>query len=283
MSTETVSWKTGACQASVSRRAIVLRIDVSSISSTSPAGAATAAGAAFGAATAPRSTSSATIRPSGPLPDSVAMSIPFSRASLRASGEALTRPSGRTGASATAAVAASAVAAAASWPRARWSSIPGAEAPSVWASSCSSTAASSDSASAAGRGAVPGGDVLALAADEGDRPADLDLARVDDDLQQDAVGLGLDLLRHLVRVELVERLALLDRLALALQPLDDRAGLHPLAQPRELDLGRHYALATVRFTASSTSAACGTTHCSIAGENASGANFAPTRSIGASR
>ena len=39
------------------------------------------------------------------------MSIPFSRASLRASGEALTRPSGRAGASATAAVAASAVAA----------------------------------------------------------------------------------------------------------------------------------------------------------------------------
>jgi hypothetical protein len=155
MSTETVSWKTGACQASVSRRAIVLRIDVSSISSTSPAGAATAAaGAAFGVATAPRSTSSATIRPSGPLPESVAMSIPFSRASLRASGEALTRPSGRAGASATAAVAASAVAAAASWPRARWSSIPGAEAPSVWASSCSSTAASSDSASAAA-GAPP--------------------------------------------------------------------------------------------------------------------------------
>ncbi len=59
------------------------------------------------------------------------MSIPFSRASLRASGDALTRPSGRTGASATAAVAASAVAAAASWPRARWSSIPGAELPSV--------------------------------------------------------------------------------------------------------------------------------------------------------
>ena len=81
--------------------------------------------------------------------------------------------------------------------------------------------------------------VLTLAADEGDRPPYLDLTRVDDDLQQDAVGLRLDLLRHLVRVELVERLALLDRVALALEPLDDRAGLHPLAQPRELDLGRH--------------------------------------------
>ena len=84
------------------------------------------------------------------------MSIPFSRASRRASGEALTRPSGRAGASATAAVAASAVAAAASWPRARWSSIPGAEEPSVWPSSSSSTAASSDSVSSDSASAAAG-------------------------------------------------------------------------------------------------------------------------------
>ena len=49
MSTERVSWKTGACQASVSRRAIVFRVEVSAISSTSPVAAArTAAGAAVG-------------------------------------------------------------------------------------------------------------------------------------------------------------------------------------------------------------------------------------------
>ena len=41
MSTETVSWKTGACHASVRRRAIVLRVEVSSTSSTSPVAAAT--------------------------------------------------------------------------------------------------------------------------------------------------------------------------------------------------------------------------------------------------
>ena len=87
--------------------------------------------------------------------------------------------------------------------------------------------------------AVVRGDVLALVADERDRAADLDLAGGDDDLQQHAVGLGLDLLGDLVGIELVERLALLDRLTLALQPLDDRAGLHPLAEPRKLDLGRH--------------------------------------------
>ncbi len=144
MSTESVSWKTGACHASVRRRAIVFLVDVSSISSTSPAAVATAAaGAAFGAATTPRSTSSATIRPSGPLPWSWAMSIPFSRASRRASGEALTRPAVCTGASATAAVAASAVAAAACRPRSRSSSISSAGEPS--SSGCSSGSAASSS------------------------------------------------------------------------------------------------------------------------------------------
>ena len=47
MSALTVSWNTGACHAAVSRRAIVLRIDVSGTDSISPAG--TAAGAAAGA------------------------------------------------------------------------------------------------------------------------------------------------------------------------------------------------------------------------------------------
>jgi hypothetical protein len=46
MSAETVSWKTGACQASVRRRAIVFRVAVSAISSTSPRATAAAAGAA---------------------------------------------------------------------------------------------------------------------------------------------------------------------------------------------------------------------------------------------
>ncbi len=145
MSAETVSWKTGACQASVSRRAIVLRVDVSAISSTSPAGAA-APGAVCGSGWK-RSTSSATIRPSGPLPRTCASSIPFSRASRRASGEALTRPSGLPSAATTG--SASAVAAAACWPRSRCSSICGADEPSVCSSSCSSTAASSSLAAGA--------------------------------------------------------------------------------------------------------------------------------------
>ena len=49
----------------------------------------------------------------------------------------------------------------------------------------------------------------------------------------DAGGVRLDLLRHLVGVELVERLALLDRVALGHQPADDRPGLHALAEPRQ--------------------------------------------------
>jgi hypothetical protein len=92
MSAETPSWKTGACQASVSRRAIVLRIDVSWTTSASGAGSR-AAVAAAGAPAAAFSTSSATIRPSGPVPSTPVRSMPRSRAIRRASGEALTRPS----------------------------------------------------------------------------------------------------------------------------------------------------------------------------------------------
>src|SRR5439155_27149818 len=51
--------------------------------------------------------------------------------------------------------------------------------------------------------------------------------------------LRLDLLRHLVGVELVQRLALLALVALGLEPLHDRAGLHALPEPWQLDLSRH--------------------------------------------
>ena len=60
------SWKTGACHASVSRRAIVLRSLESFSTSTSPHGRCSRAAA--GRRAAARSTSSATIRPSGPVP-----------------------------------------------------------------------------------------------------------------------------------------------------------------------------------------------------------------------
>src|SRR5919108_3595759 len=127
-----------------------------------------------------------------------------------------------------------------------------------------------------------GRDLLALFADDRDPLADLDLlALAGEDLEQHAARVGLDLLGHLLGVELVERLALLDAVALLLQPADDRAGLHALAEPRQRHLRGHY-LPTVRLIAASTSAACGTTNCSITGAKGSGANFAPTRSIGAS-
>ena len=282
-----MSWKTGACQASVRRRAIVFRVEVSSSSSTSPA-----AGRAAGRcrrrrrqgglldvlrddpALGPRA---GDLRDVDPL---LAREPPCERRRLDAAvgprrrGGSLRRR-GRGGGL----LAALALGVHRRRRRTLLLRIVG-RLGRVVGLGCGR---------AARRRAVPGRHVLALAADEGDRAADLDLARVDDDLEQHAVGLGLDLLCHLVGVELVQRLALLDRVALVLQPLDDRAGLHPLAQPWQLDLGRHgktlrpYALAIVRLTASSTSAACGTAHCSIAGANASGANFAPTRSIGASR
>src|SRR3954469_25988462 len=70
MSAEAWSWKTGTCHASVRRRAIVLRMFESGIRSTSPVGAGAGAtdGGAVGPPASARSTSSATIRPSGPVP-----------------------------------------------------------------------------------------------------------------------------------------------------------------------------------------------------------------------
>src|SRR5262249_4664690 len=123
---------------------------------------------------------------------------------------------------------------------------------------------------------------LPFAPDHCDRVPHRYLALGDGDPEEDAARLRLDLLRRFVGVDLVERLALLDALPLGLQPPDDRAALHPLAEPGQLDVGGHQARARVLFTAARTSAGCGTTNCSIAGANASGANFAPTRSIGAS-
>ena len=127
------------------------------------------------------------------------------------------------------------------------------------------------------------GDVFALLADDRDRLADLDLLPLArEDLEQDAGGLGLDLLRHLLGVELVERLALLHAVALGLQPAHDRAGLHPLAEARKGDLGAH-SLPTVFLIAASTSLAWGMTHSSMTGANGIGVNLAPTRATGASR
>ncbi len=82
-------------------------------------------------------------------------------------------------------------------------------------------------------------DLFAGLPDESDRRPDRDLALRHDDLQEDARGLGLDLLRHLLRVQLVEQLTLLDGVARGLQPLDDRARLHPLPEPGKPDLASH--------------------------------------------
>jgi hypothetical protein len=82
-------------------------------------------------------------------------------------------------------------------------------------------------------------DLLALLADHGDRLADGHFPFLNGDLEQDPGEVGLDLLGDLVGVELVERLALLHLVALGLEPLDDRPGLHPLAEPRQLHLIGH--------------------------------------------
>jgi hypothetical protein len=143
MSADMEIWNAGASQASVMRRAIVLRIWFSFTTSISPLGAAAAVAAPVADA---RSTSSATMRPSGPVPRSEASSMPRSRAMRRASGEALTLPpfvlstrcSGSDGPSG-----------ASSRPRSRSSSRSCAGDPSSWASSSETSVASSASASGA--------------------------------------------------------------------------------------------------------------------------------------
>src|SRR5205823_2518443 len=66
-------------------------------------------------------------------------------------------------------------------------------------------------------------DRLALLADHRDRRPDRHLTFWHRDLQQHPREIGLDLLGDLVGVQLVERLALLDRVPLLLEPLDDGA------------------------------------------------------------
>jgi hypothetical protein len=85
------------------------------------------------------------------------------------------------------------------------------------------------------------GHVLASFADDRDPLADCDLFTfLGENLQERPAGVGLDLLRDLVGIELVERLTLLDRVALGLQPADDRAGFHALAEAREADVNCHF-------------------------------------------
>src|SRR5204862_5040908 len=103
-----------------------------------------------------------------------------------------------------------------------------------------------------------------------------------EDLEQDPARVCLHLLRHLLGVELVERVTLLDLVALGFQPADDRAGFHALAEPGKHDLVAH-SLPTARLIAASTSWECGMTYSSIIGAKGSGEKRAPTRWTGASR
>ncbi len=184
-----------------------------------------------------RSTSSARILPSGPVPAMAESSSPRSRAIRRARGDALMRAPGSAAAGS-------------------------GEAPLPAAGGVSAVGAGSVEGAAA-RGAASAldvrdhrrrldADVPAVLPDHGDRRPDFGLTLLDDDLEKDAVDLRLDLLRHLVRVELVEWLVDLDGIALRLEPADDRAGFHALAESWELDLGRHHATSSWSNSSSAT-------------------------------
>ena len=198
MSIETPSWKTGADHASVRRRAIVLRVAVIVTTSNSASGRRRPAAAAAVAAspTGAFSTSSATIRPSGPVPASAVRSTPRSRAILRASGDALIRPprSWRPGPRCV---------------RRRRRRGRGGRAVGAAVVLRPARRSAGGGCGLCARGSAAARRRIAVL-DHRDRRADLDLALLDDDLQQDAVDVRLDLLRDLVGVELVEGLTLLD-------------------------------------------------------------------------
>ena len=212
-SATTVSWKTGASQASVRRRAIVLRIEVSCTTSTSP-GRGGSSGRrcrrrrrglldvlgddpALGPGPAQR----------GEVDAALARDATCERRRL----DALSPGARWAGVAALPGAAAvelrgratsRCLAVAGTAPRRRGSSSAGLSVlASLRRAPRRSSAASCERLD---------GDLLVARADDGDRRPDVDLALRDDDLEQHAVGLRLDLLRDLVRVELVERLALRD-------------------------------------------------------------------------
>ncbi len=225
MSADIEIWKAGASQAFVRRFAIVRRIEVSGTTSAS-SGAAPAV--AWAGVVAARSTSSATTRPSGPVP------IRLRQVDSALSGD----PAGKRRGLDTAV-----------------------HARGLLGSGLRLVVGRGFSAAlplrlprGAGRAFllwvlvdllgsfVRFGNVLALLPDHGDPLADLDLLTLlGEDLEKRSARVGLDLLGHLVGVELVERFALLDGVALGLQPADDRPGFHALAQPRKCLFSRQVA------------------------------------------
>src|SRR5207302_1250431 len=82
---------------------------------------------------------------------------------------------------------------------------------------------------------------FAIATNLGDDGADgRAFALRDHDLAQLSGGVGLDLDVGLVALDLDQRFALLDLVALFLQPAQDLAGLHRVRQPRHLDAGHQF-------------------------------------------
>ncbi len=198
-------------------------------------GAGAAAGAAAAGAVAACSTSSATMRPSGPVPTTDARSTPRSRAMRRASGLAFTRapvpasPGGRR----------------------RWAPPPGwralvsaAAAASVRGGARDSRATPTAAAPAVVGAESPAGDsatgtsspsapMSAIVVPTSTSPSGTTILSSTPSASASTSCVTLSVSSS------YRRLALGDRIAFGLQPADDRAGLHALPEPRQLHLGRH--------------------------------------------
>ena len=194
----------------------------------------------------------------GPVPVTPCRSMPCSRARRRASGDAFSRPSGRAaGAAGSGAIGAAGAGVAGA--SAGGGAAAGAGGAAADAAVGAGGAAGAGVGRRRGRRAVPAGVQRRDDAADGQR-----LARARDDLQHPG-RVGLVRQRRLVGLDLRQRLAARDRIAVGLQPLEDRALLHRVRQPRHDDLGHDYARSrNVASTASTICGSCGKASCSSA-------------------
>src|SRR4051794_23785218 len=124
---------------------------------------------------------------------------------------------------------------------------------------------------------------LRRVADLRDRLADRErVALLREDLDERAVAVGVVGHVRLVGLDLDQRLALLDLAALLDEPLQDRALLHRVGQPRHHHLGGHQASPNVDRTAFTISSSPGIAACSSGFEYGIGTSAPDTRITGAS-
>ena len=209
----------------------------------SAAGRRRAGAAAAGPAAAAACTSAFTMRPPGPVPRTESSATPSSRAIRRANGEALTRSPVSAAAGAPVAYATKPSGACA-WrvtgPPGGVAAAAGAGAAAVWGAeeaADSPLAVAADPPAAGAAADSPAAPFPAAASDARDHRADRQRVTLRRHDLKRPRHVGLVGHRGLVGLDLHELLATADLLAVALQPLQDRALLHRVGEARHHDVG----------------------------------------------